>query len=326
MEYSPSKKRKISPNAGVQVNTLDLQARGHGSRGSHTRPSFMSPTKASLARFNPSLLLRSGSPKSRRLVNGQSEDAVRTAQAGDRGQGLNGMYSRAAPSSTIVETRKDVAPYKGSDHASDLEDTPSKLPRSIAPRGSTDAVNASDKLQTPTHKIQQQKATGEGYEKGPEPSLPSTPSQLGLEAPPEKPKGLLFQSPDRRGARHDRRAAQRSPLKARDLPARTTVPQDRIAALLGPRRDVDVSKTPKGEPVSTYQNTSRDLERLRCRLEIVQDELTKLSFALTTEVKGGLSLRRHTRLKKQVAKDARAILQMHRKGHCISEHEASNTG
>lgn len=59
MNFSPSKRRKISPNSAVRVNRHDVQRRSESQDGhlcSIRTASFMSPTKASLARFNPKLL------------------------------------------------------------------------------------------------------------------------------------------------------------------------------------------------------------------------------------------------------------------------------
>lgn len=50
-----------------------------------------------------------------------------------------------------------------------------------------------------------------------EPELPPTPTQLGLEAPPEPPKGL-WSSPSRRPPRKKATGSKSSPLKPRDPP------------------------------------------------------------------------------------------------------------
>jgi hypothetical protein len=57
MDESPSKRRKVSPTASFAVNA----SKRNGVQTSPSRSSFLSPTKASLARFNPTLLPR---PKS----------------------------------------------------------------------------------------------------------------------------------------------------------------------------------------------------------------------------------------------------------------------
>ena len=59
MESLPSKRRKTSPLTHISITPQDGQTRTtlqDGEQSSRFRASFMSPTKASLARFNPSLL------------------------------------------------------------------------------------------------------------------------------------------------------------------------------------------------------------------------------------------------------------------------------
>lgn len=84
MDSSPSKRRKVSPTVGVAVNvsntgnvfpTRDARSMTPG------RSSFMSPTKASLSRHNPSLLPR---PKS--AGEGAQKDELREGQSGIPGR------------------------------------------------------------------------------------------------------------------------------------------------------------------------------------------------------------------------------------------------
>lgn len=87
--------------------------------------------------------------------------------------------------------------------------------------------------------------------KDPEPRLPSTPSQLGLEAPPSPPKGLPFINPRRKLERKKRSKVKSSPLKPRaPSPAMKPVENPSVSSL-GPRIHVtstQQSKTtlPKG--------------------------------------------------------------------------------
>ena len=68
-----------------------------------------------------------------------------------------------------------------------------------------------------------------------EPRLPSTPTQLGLEPPPEPPNGLLLSSPRRRPKRRIRTSAKESPLKSRIPATSETVVDSQKESSLGPR-------------------------------------------------------------------------------------------
>ena len=69
-----------------------------------------------------------------------------------------------------------------------------------------------------------------------EPRLPSTPTQLGLEPPPEPPKGFLLSSPSRRPKRKIRNTAKSSPLKPRSSATEEVTVDGQERSSLGPRK------------------------------------------------------------------------------------------
>lgn len=78
-----------------------------------------------------------------------------------------------------------------------------------------------------------------------EPRLPSTPSQLGLEAPPSPPKGLSFSGCNRKLKRKKRSKVKSSPLKPRDpSPAMKAVENSHVSGL-GPRIPVTSTQQSK---------------------------------------------------------------------------------
>lgn len=93
MESSPSKRRKISPRISVPVDATGTPSRIPVRRESTQtlthRPSFASPTRASLARHNPQLL--------NRLSSGES------VRAGGRGRNLDDVFAQA-----LGQRRSDV--------------------------------------------------------------------------------------------------------------------------------------------------------------------------------------------------------------------------
>jgi len=110
-----------------------------------------------------------------------------------------------------------------------------------------------------------------------EPRLPSTPSQLGLESPPEKPKGLLFSSPSRRPRRKDKPSTKSSPLKPVDSGPGPAVPsQDRAVSKLGPKIYIEseLGPVPSSERTKLLSK-EKDLKRLSSQLQNLQDQLTK---------------------------------------------------
>lgn len=121
-----------------------------------------------------------------------------------------------------------------------------------------------------------------------EPSLPSTPSQLGLEPPPSKPKGLLFQTPSRTP---DHKAVS-SPSRIGN--------HDRMNVRLGTRIPIHAATKPL-EPSL--------LAQLESRLQILQRELT--IETLETAWSSDNDRVQHGRKKhKLVSEDAREILKL----------------
>ncbi|KAK5145259.1 hypothetical protein LTR04_001340 [Oleoguttula sp. CCFEE 6159] len=200
MSSSPAKWRKTSEttSAAVLPNAQD------GTRRTSTRPSFMSPTKASLARFNPSLLPRPtsagsdvGRPDARSELIARGQQAL----AYIRGESASAL-------SPVIE--RPVAPsrdYTTQDGATDqlidelLESTPREIRQSLS-----DHDNASDR-----------NLIGVDEE---EAELPLTPAEQGLVDPePEiPPRGILFSSPSRRRRKNWGDKTRSSSLKPQILP------------------------------------------------------------------------------------------------------------
>lgn len=108
-----------------------------------------------------------------------------------------------------------------------------------------------------------------------EPSLPSTPVQLGLEKPPEPPKGLLFSSPSRRPKRIGIARAKSSPLKPQTVdPVQHPLSPKSSRLSLGPR--VYIANTPKSLPTSQTAQISSIGERLA----VVEEQLQEIGNGL----------------------------------------------
>lgn len=124
---------------------------------------------------------------------------------------------------------------------------------------------------TPTQRGPYVPTSGMGIGEDGEPSLPSTPSQLGLEPPRERPKGLLFSSPSRRSKRRGRSSAKSSPLKPPNVPPeQPTQTQKSSTANLGPRRYI--ANTPK-PPLSLEEAR---LVEMQSKLSEVEKQLQNI--------------------------------------------------
>lgn len=275
----------------------------------------MSPTKASLARFHPSLLPRAKSADPPRPVSKEIHAAVeqRSIIAG----GTNGLVGRLTGTASedlqsrrngfeerqqgllATPRRRSQIPEEGNASAKQDQFVMSPGTRASPPEEARDertAVNGTNGGQqepvaevtdvgttgitmvpdsqnfqlpsTPKQRAPYVPTSGMGIGEDGEPSLPSTPSQSGLEPPRERPKGLLFSSPSRRPRRKGRSSAKSSPLKPPDVPPDHPDQKEKFSiANLGSRRYI--ANTPKLPPPP---EESRFLE-MQIRLSDVEKQL-----------------------------------------------------
>lgn len=226
----------------------------------------MSPTKASLARFNPSLLPRpkvaaaAGAPRSGQTpIEQQPSRIARKGRTGtgsarrsqpttpmrelgglDKTQAMttNARAATASPGRTTrslggglfgAPRRRSHTPGRASSPVKAVNTDP-EVNVAASPQGAANTAQdivdgqleqelqdgAARRLRRVTNA---EKASTISDEAGPEePELPPTPTELGLEPPPERPKGLLFSSPSRRARKRKGTSVKSSPLKPRDPP------------------------------------------------------------------------------------------------------------
>ncbi|KAI1341233.1 hypothetical protein F5Y15DRAFT_377421 [Xylariaceae sp. FL0016] len=239
METSAPKRRKTSPTANVPVNNSNapvssLSSNESGGRSTRRkRPSFASPTKASLARSNPDILRRrtkQGNQSSRSEApaasepddapseHGSESDLV-TAQLeaeSEAGQIQDGSDSAQRPDSTPTRNR---SPLRRAGGAMALR--PRRTPNKPSPRPLPPPVDGEEELINPFR-------SRRGLRRSPppgvlpnmepeEPELPPTPTQQGLSDPSSvvtSPAGI-HNTPSKRPMR-SRVLAERmqsSPLK-----------------------------------------------------------------------------------------------------------------
>ena len=315
----------------------------------------MSPTKASLARFNPSLLPPSNASGPQR-ARSQGSDSDRSRIRG----GTNGLTPKipqagiAEPASTTERTiaapflsangqglraaprRRSRTPGKEYTPLKDTQLLPSlnsrvSLPAEAREQGngvhttnpegqsllplppptwaqvtSTNGAPPASELphlpSTPTHHGIPGQRSGMGFSEDGEPSLPSTPVHLGLEAPAERPKGLLFSTPNRRLKRKGTTATKSSPLKPNDTgPSPSMKASNSVQSSLGPR--IYISSIPQPPPTEqeAAQLKLRDiLVAMEQQLQDIEDRLTRQTLFLKWHQKDGKETREISKLKKDV--------------------------
>ena len=321
MDSSPAKRRKTSPTTAVAVSASNATSRPVSQDGEQTTPgraSFMSPTKASLARFNPSLLPRpklagAGAPRLGQNPTGQqsshrarketignggarrSQPTTPTREIGLYPTGATTTNARAATASPGRTTRSlgggmSAAPRRRSHTpgraSSPLKTIDTNFEVNVAASPPEAANTAQDIVDG---QLEQELQDGAARRLGrvanadnaidvsnqaepEEPELPPTPTQLGLEPPPERPKGLLFSSPSRRARKKRGSSVRSSPLKPRDSPLEK--PPDEI---LGPRlKPAPIQQTTKPDVDEGLSSKQKERDKLSRQLRSLQADVARL--------------------------------------------------
>ena len=233
---SPAKRRKTSESTGIAVPPELAQ---NASRP--PRPSFQSPTRASLARSHPDVLERalSRSPTRRASSKGAGQTDARTFGLRDRKALRPSLNASASPlTRPRVPDVPDVpggSPNRRPSGIQAFSKPPrrslkkilpgdfmfgSPIPRSNAPDSNTPEGQLAMELGDATQEADTDMGSG-GAMMGEdilEPDLPPTPTQLGLEKAPDRPRGMMSSSPSLRQEKRVRRRNTEpfgeSPLKA----------------------------------------------------------------------------------------------------------------
>ena len=358
MDSPPTKRRKTSPLTHLSITPQDSQTRPEsqdGERSSKGRASFMSPTKASLARFNPSLLPPSNASDPKR-PRSQGADSERSKIRGGT-NGLTPQITRAGvaePASTTERTiaapflsangqglraeprRRSRTPGKEYTPLKDTQLLPFPSSRVSLPaeaRGQGNGVHATNPEgqpplplpsltgvqvsstngappasesphlpSTPTHRGIPGQRSGMGFSEDGEPSLPSTPVHLGLEAPAERPKGLLFSSPNRKSKRKEMTATKSSPLKPSDNgPSPFVKTSKSVPSSLGPPIYIsNIPQPPPTEQEAAQFRLKESLMAMEQQLQDIEDRLIRQTLFLKWHQEDGKETREISKLKKDI--------------------------
>lgn len=305
MLSSPAKRRKTSETTAASVDASQANRQAHDNNSGirpSPRPSFQSPTKASLARSHPDILARAISRSPTRPAsrgdknNGQEQESAESRLFGlrDRKALRPSLASNASPAEGLQmsprrqSTAFTAPPRRGSSKIGPADitfGTPeaarSQNTPDLPPEGSPEDQLASE-LDDATGDV----TTADSMNPDPEPSsaqqalqepeLPPTPTQLGLEKPPGRPKGLSSSSPI---AQYEKRARRRlgeppkpSPLNFRSLDTgREPDREPGEAPETGPTTDQNLLPEP-----ALKSKAQKEKKELSAELQRLKDEVAEL--------------------------------------------------
>ena len=255
---SPSKRRKTSLTGSVPGNLSPA-------RKTPARASFLSPTKASLARFNPGLL-----PYPTSASSGDSRPNNR-GEAIARGQEVR-AYILGDPE------KAQPVPNVQAEQRESREDAPQALLGAEVEREPPNKQTVSENAVITPQKRQESSVNHRAPEE--EADLPLTPKEQGLQEPEDTPRrGILYSSPSKR-LRRKKTSAKPSPLKPKQLLVTSntdTLLADDGAAEERPQiteRDEKEEKSQVAPPHDPKEEGKRqEKERLLLQLKRLQDEV-----------------------------------------------------
>ncbi len=198
---SPAKRRKTSANTSVPATEQHTDSHGRTTPTTPSRASYLSPTKASLARSHPHLV----PIKAAQSLTEPRGRLLRNELLSKKGY-LPSQIEK--PHTTLAEESRERQIHQDPNAGLQAGHEPI-IPPNIASKQSTLKQRQSsaqerlqresgspDPLPPPTLVKKANAAPREASRpRSDEPELPPTPVQLGLDAPPERPRGLSSSSP-----------------------------------------------------------------------------------------------------------------------------------
>lgn len=267
MLSSPAKRRKTGETtaASVDASRTNQQAvERNATVRPNRRPSFQSPTKASLARSHPDILARAMSRSPTRP--GSRHGGGQERESGD--SRLSGLRDRKALRPSL--TSNAGPPAEG------LQTSPRRRSTVTAParRGGAgtseepESQRVSDRTTegSPESELPRSSFLQQAFE---EPDLPPTPTELGLEPPPGRPRGLSSSSPS---AQYEKRARRRID----DAPKPSPLKQRLFETDRGSGDDDDVPEPGPASRESLPSGESAEKKGLSAELQRLKDDVAEL--------------------------------------------------
>lgn len=220
------------------------------------RPSFASPTKASLARSYPNLL---------RPTSAGGEASRPTSRGDILARGKQARAFVLGQTDTQQEANPEAIEEKGGDTTAAAQEPLSKL-QNVTPRARKLVEHRS--TATHTHPVDEDDA-----------DLPTTPSQRGLEEQDEPRRGILFSSPSKRQPPRIKDPVKQSPLKPRAPPVHNGPIAQSVEVGQG-EKDVQAQKMSPPDPEVARRKQEkaqlqRELEDLESQMSRCTEEIAK---------------------------------------------------
>lgn len=297
MSQSPAKRRKTTASSSVPATEQDTNTQSQTNPTTPTRASYLSPTKASLARSHPHLVSTKSAqsltqPRGPLLRNELLSKKGYIAPQTEKPQSMPIEISRddQNPSEPTAERQPDEEPTIPSDTTS--RRSALKQRQSAAQKQIQRYSDSPDPLPPPTLVKKADTAPrAASRPRSNEPDLPPTPVQLGLDAPPERPKGLSSSSPQgsksgsgrRRIRARNGQSVTSSPLKQKpDRPVMHDLESQPDMAREAPESqlpDLEALEEVLPEELKAKKQTVRSLT---VELNKLKEETTLLEEALNT--------------------------------------------
>ncbi|KAL9088034.1 MAG: hypothetical protein Q9165_006375 [Trypethelium subeluteriae] len=277
MDEPATKRRRVSLRDSKVRDGLKTKPR---------RASYLSPTKASLARFNPSLLDDTAStstsrsrPVSRSGISTRGQDLRNYVLGGGPNTNDESPITQAVERRENVETTQpeeppDLSKIIGSPIETQKPTSTSSQLQPLAPSGRGNVLSTEEPIEE-------------------EADLPATPQGLEDVDYDPPPRGILFSSPTKR-ARRSKSLAQKhksSPLKPVDQPrpasgnndsrqespTREAIPESQIVDVVQPQKPDEATARDKGPPARKEEMSDelKQAMRKRDKLENELHDLTK---------------------------------------------------
>lgn len=314
MLQSPPKRRKTSSNTSIAVGTRSDGLPAPSNQTTPTRASYLSPTKASLARSHPNLLAKSPSrpEPSTRGRNLREELLGRRREQPNASQ--NQPSAAGAAHGQQADTHPDNQPTSVSTIA--VSSRPSEIPISNRSTPQLAGKRREPVFQRPRQgrspsedlvqsvmvpQLVQRQNSSQNLPDRPgnnDPELPPTPVQLGLDVAPGRPRGLASSSSpggSKSGSGKDRKrrrgnGVSSSPLKPRANPpgvsveeteSPATVQHRTVPAMEAPESGVEVPESTDAAFAEDPRQKQTTIDDLKAQVECLEAEMRQLEGSLS---------------------------------------------
>ena len=294
MLQSPAKRRKITADTSIPVT--DENTNSNATPTTPTRASYLSPTKASLARSHPHLV----SNKNGRALTEPRGRLLRNELLRNRDQHTP---QTEKPQSTSTEEWKENAaaqrPVARSETATEVKSAPSAVAKPPRPQAlaqtRTSKDSASPEPVSPTIIPRLVKKSADPLTRSAprprsnEPNLPPTPVQLGLDPQPDRPRGLSSSSPG--GSKSGSGRQRVRALNGQKVTSSPLKPKGRPPLVHDMESELDMPREVQDSQMATSDNAQEEIpEELQEKHRTIRNlklELSKLK-AETSDVEDAL--------------------------------------